>query len=345
MDTIKTFDALKVARDGYKTKYDKLDKKHTAMIAEIKNNYRGKLLQEQLAAEKKQHEDDLEKARQEARTFAIDALEQLRTDEITRASRLPDARIQLLQSLIDVPMTGSELNALKSRFGTDYWTEKMFSYMAERNGIQQEIKPTLDDKLSILQDAEKAINDYIDDYTGADSTYTTLAAISDGQIMSWEKAYTSNYDGIKMSPRQRAEHIAALVLSEPNVTSAGLRLKNMISDMDDWTKTQFLEIFEEKGGNTDILAWAGLSQAMTNFEANEWEPLTKAREIVENAKKYDDKTTAAAYLDTVPEDCRSFVSNLLSEAIATTDNTTLAAACELSDVPEFQKLAEPQKLA
>lgn len=342
---IKAFDTIKVCRDTYKLKYEELTEQHNSMLHEIKDNYKGKMLQAQTTAENQRHADALEQARSEARTFVTDEIEQLRSDEIARASRLPDARIQILKVLMDVPMTTSELGALRSKFGNDYWTEKMFSHMAAKNGIQQEIKPELDDKLGILASAEQAINDYIDNYSGADSTYTTLTAISDGQIIDWEQEYTSGYNNVEMTSRQRAERVATLVLSESDVVSSGFRLKNMISDMDDWTKTQFLEIFEEKGGNSDILAWAGLSQDMKNYKADVAEPLKKAREIAAKACKCDDKTDAAACLDTVPADCRSLAAAILAEAIQTTDNFMLAEGCRLSEIPEFQQIAEPQRIA
>ena len=303
------------------------------------------MLQAQTTAENQRHADALEQARSEARTFVTDEIEQLRSDEIARASRLPDARIQILQALIDVPMSEAELAALKSKFGSDYWTEKMFSHIAEKNGIQQEIKPALDDKLKVLSNAEQAIDNYIYRYNGADTDYKTLVSISDSQIVDWERAYTSNYNGIKMTSRQRAEHIATLVLSEPNIASAGLRLKNMISNEDDWTKTQFLEIFADKGGNTDIISWAGLSQEMKNYKADVEEPLKKARKIAEEAERYDDRTDVAAYLDIVPEDCRSLVAKMIGDAIQTTDNSILAEGCRLSEIPEFQQIAEPQRIA
>lgn len=344
MNKIETFDALRVARDGYKTKFDELSKKHTAMIAEIKSNYRGKLLQEQLAAETKRYNDDLEKARREARTFAHDAAEQLRTDEITKASRLPDARIQILRALVDIPMTRSELDALKSKFSNDFWTTKMFSYMAAKNGIEEKIEPTLDDKLKILDEAETAISSYVTNYNGTDTSYTTLSSVSDQRLDGWERSYTNNYDGITLTAQQKAERVADMVLGESDVAAAGIRLKNLMTNMTDWEQTLFFEAFSNKGGNSDIIAWCGATADYKDFLSSTSGPLKQAREIAKKANEFDDKTTTAAYLDTVSADYRSLVSKILAETIQTTDNSTLAAGCGLSEVPEFQQLAEPQRI-
>lgn len=345
MNKIETFDALRVARDGYKTKFDELSKKHTAMIAEIKSNYRGKLLQEQLAAETKRYNDDLEKARREARTFAHDAAEQLRTDEITKASRLPDARIQILRSLADIPMTRHELDALRSKFNNDFWTSKMFSYMAAKNGIEEKIEPTLDDKLKILDEAETAISSYFTNYNGTDTSYTTLSSVSDQRLDGWERSYTNNYDGITLTAQQKAERVADMVLGESDVSAAGIRLKNLMTNMTDWEQTLFFEAFSNKGGNSDIIAWCGATADYKDFLSSTAGSLKQARQFVNTVTEYTDKTDAAAFLDNTPADNRSFVANVLTEIVQTTRNPVLLEACQLSSVPEFQQLAEPQRIA
>lgn len=341
---IAIFDTVKVCRDTYKSKYDDFTKKHSFQLKEIKENYAGKLLQEQITAENKRYAEELEKARDEARDFAYEQIDTLREEEIRRAGKLPDQRIHLLRSLMDVPMTRAELAALKDNLGKDYWTEKAVSYLAAKNGIEEEIRPSLDDKLNVLDSLKQSLNGYLNNYAGKNSTYKTLESISDSRIMEWEKMYTSNYDNVRMSSRQIADRAATLVLSEPNTATAGLRLKNMISGMDEWTRTQFFEIFAERGGNTAILSWAGLNNDMKDYLHNTNKPLKKARKIAAEATQYEDKTDIGAFLDNVPEENRKLTSKVLEEIINTTENATLAEGCRLSSVPEFQKLAEPKKL-
>lgn len=341
---IAIFDTAKVCRDTYKGKFDNLAKKHGFRLKEIKENYMNRLLQEQITAENKRYAEELEKARDEARSFAFEQIDTLRAEEIMKASKLPDQRIHILRSLMNLPMTRAELAALKENLGKDYWTEKAISYLAEKNGIEEEVRPSLDDKLNVLDRLKQALNGYLNGYAGTDTTYTVLRDVSDSQIMEWEKMYTSNYDNVRMSSRQIADRMVTLTLSEPNTATAGLRLKNMVAGMDEWTRTQFFEIFAERGGNTAILSWAGLNNDMKDYLHNTSEPLKKARRIAAEATQYEDKTDTAAFLDNVPEENRKLVSKVLEEIISTTENATLAEGCRLSDVPEFQKLAEPKKL-
>lgn len=343
---VNLFDSVRVFRDGYSQKFNEIRKKYTDKVKQIESNYKGGLLAEEMNKAKEKYQNELEDARSEAANFISQEIETVRREEIKKVSTFPDSRIRVLSEIKDIPMTSAELNILKSNVGSDYWTRRLLVHIADQNGITDiEFEGSIDDRLEILRQVEESAISYIENYSGRDTTYTTLQSLSDGRLLELEKNYTNNFKGLTFTPQQMAQRVAAMVSSESSAVAAGLRLKNILKTSDDWTKTLIFEALEEYNQRENVVLWANAQKSAQAYNKNGKNWLKKSRSIMKNLSTLESETDIGAALDQVSDNTglRRTLSNLLKDEI-NSGNTLIAQGCALSEIPEFQQLVEPQKI-
>lgn len=340
------FDSVRIFRDGYSQKFNSIKKKYNDRVKQIENNYKGGLLAEEMAKARGKYESELEAARKEAADFVGQEIEKIRSEEIKKVSALPDSRIHILNELKDVPMTSAELGILKTNVGSDYWTQRMLAYIADRNAITDvEIEGSIDDRLDILSQIEESTTSFLANYNGSDTAYTVLQSLSDRQLFDMERSYTNDFEGIALNPQQMAQRVATMVSSEPNAIAAGLRLKNVLKTTDDWTKTLIFEALEKHNQREDVILWANAQKTAQAYNDTGKNWLRKSRSIMRTLSEFESETDIGAALDQVSDSkgLRRTLANLLKDEIES-GNITLAKGCGLSEIPEFQQLVEPQKI-
>lgn len=342
-DITRLFDSIRVCRDTFRQQYEVASVLHKKKVKDLQENYRKKLLTDELQKEKTRYQNELERSRKEAADFIFPQIEKIKKEAVQKVEALPDSRFQILLRMSELPVTREELAILKEKYqdGTagEYWNLRVLQEMSEKNGISGiEFPPSIDSQIQILSNLKKNLQEYFDGYCGSDTPYMVRNNISDHTLLKMEKIYTDDFRKIELTPEQTAQRLASMITAEPDAFRAGIKLRNSLERLDEWTKTLFFDFFEKNGGRKDILYFANCEESEKDFIKHKKYELQKSREFLADVSKMETSESAAAFLDSLPDGtARKYFTNFLRESIK--ENEILRDACKKSEIPEFEKLA------
>lgn len=299
-------DDLTVLRDSFRSKYDARKKELDKEIQQLKNDFRqGKRLDEEIQFAKEKFAKDIDLIRKEANDFIKPNIESMKTYEMARVRHIDVSVMEKLQSLSNIPISGSELSILKERFApnNEFWPSKMISYIAEKNCLNPEDfiqTASLDTKISILKDLEKQTEQLIDGYNG-ELTYSNLVLLADSVLMKAENTYLNGFENANLKNAQLARRVIAMIRHK-NPTEQGIALMNAVSNADPQFKTElFYEMKKQNTVPAEVRRIARIEneyQAFINGELSAYEQAKKAiKKVVEAENIEDVKSVAETMID------------------------------------------------
>lgn len=338
---IQLFDSVKITRQAYADKYNQLTAEFNNSITRAKKDYKGLRLQEELNKLKVEYAESLEKERERAKEFVSQHIDEAKETEGAKVRVIPEAELNRLKALNDMPLSTAEISALIDQYGNkSYWSDKFLSLLAEKNGVDALFPADYQTKTDVIDELEGAIMSFIDNYCGdGDTKYTVLLAASDARIFELEKEYTSNHAYSKLSRTQIAERVRATILSQKDDVSRGMVLRNALRNADEKLKVSLLYRLSEEGISDDVVAIAGYKNEFKIFKENEVPNIRAAEKLYKEICEMESEADVGARL-TIAEENKEITEQFIDVITdAVKENQILAKACADSKNPRIAEVA------
>lgn len=344
MSNTNVFEGAKVTRDKFSSDWRKVTDDYQKEVAAIKRDYKATRLRDELIRAKKQYEERLERKKQEAISFVTQMIEGERETQSVKIRVIPEAKLAKLKSLEDIPLSAAELHELVEQFSGDYWAERFLGNLMERNGVTLPMSPDYGTRMSILQDLEDGIVNYINQYSGSDTHYTVIADVADLKIYDFERKYTDNYATLNLDRGQIAERALSAIRTKGDVFSRALMLRNVLGNSDKKLKQEIMYQLSQNDDliSSDLLILSGLRNRYREFMENEAQSIQSARSLYEELQQLEDEMSVSERLIAAKnqgEITPQFV-EIMEEVVE--KNEILAKGCGLCESPELIRLVSPQ---
>lgn len=285
----KLIDALRIARDDFKSKALIVFKEREERLDTINRDYRQGSPTQQLELNKMEEKYDkqMEKIRGEATEFVNSYFTDAREYETKRVKKFDVVTLNSIKAISDLPISYSELVILNDYYGKDrnYWVEKMLVEIAEKNGVPADklgLEASLETKLDIISQLEQQFIELINNFDGK-ATYKNGAYLHDAILTKAEQQYRN---GLKSdNSEQLAHQLFGLVTSKGTVNEQGVAINNIIRNADEMTKLEFMYLVSNSSISDEAVMCSGYYSLFEEFKsktANEYE---KAKEVMKSIKQ------------------------------------------------------------
>lgn len=339
------FDSIRVVRQAYADRYNQITAEFNNSTSKAKRDFKGLRLQEELNKIKAEYAKNLEEEREKAKDFVSQHVEAVKESEGAKVRAIPEAELNRLKALNDLPLSTAEITALIDQYGNkSYWADKFLSLLAEKNGVDALFPADYQTKVDVISAIESAIMGFIDHYCGdGDTKYTVLLAASDARIFELEQEFTSNHAYSKLSRNQITERVIATMYSQKDTASRGMVLRNALKNADEKLKSAILYKLSQEDISTDILAVANCKDEYKIFRETEVPSIRAAEKLYKEICAMDSETDIGARLIIAEENkeiTKQFV-DVIAEAVK--ENQILAKACADSKSLQIAELVAPGK--
>ena len=230
------FDLARVLRDGYRQRYDAAVRERDNKIQYARDNYMVKspLLKEALKEARMEFDRKIETLKTETRQALTDEVDKLRASEEAKLLMSPTS-IENFAHLNDIPLTATELRIICERHGGEnYYVDRFFRTVAEKNGIDVSGFPLMtdiDSKLDALQNLSDGLDDLLIKYD-ENKTLAGFNALSDRLIAQAESKYIGT-ERTALTVAQKVTRAFQAIQAQPDQISKALCISNQLRNCTD----------------------------------------------------------------------------------------------------------------
>ena len=230
------FDLCRVLRDDYRRKYDSAVRERDDAIRFAKSNYvrQSPMLKQSLETARTEFDRKIETLKTETRQAFVEEVDKLRASEEAKLLMSPTS-IENFAHLNDIPLTATELRIICERHGGEnYYTDRFFRTVAERNGIDVSEFPLMtdiDSKLDALQNLSDGLDDLLIKYD-ENKTLAGFNALSDRSISQAESKYIGT-ERTALTVAQKVTRAFQAIQAQPDQISKALCISNQLRNCTD----------------------------------------------------------------------------------------------------------------
>ena len=230
------FDLCRVLRDSYRQKYDDAVKARDDAVKFAKTNYvrQSPMLKQSLETARIEFANTIDKLKDDTRTALACELEKLKMAETAKVLQSPTS-IENFAHLNDIPLTATELRIICERHGGEnYYTDRFFRTVAEKNGIDVSEFPLMtdiDSKLDALQNLSDGLDDLLIKYD-ENKTLAGFNALSDRSISQAESKYIGT-ERTALTVAQKVTRAFQAIQAQPDQISKALCISNQLRNCTD----------------------------------------------------------------------------------------------------------------
>lgn len=232
----KIFDLVDVFRDTYMQKYDALLNEKNEKIAYAKKNFiKGSDgYKNALDMANSEFDVNVEVLQKECLAEIKPEIESKKMEIRAEVSTVDTNTMQQLNAIAQLPISNTEMQLVCDRYqGKNYWIDRKLSQIADNNGCRIALEPSLDVKMSVLDDLERRIDSFIADYEGRESqTLINFDMLSSNKLLHLEKMYTNDYLNSRLSARERAKRIISNAKTKGNILDISVTLNQAYKNAD-----------------------------------------------------------------------------------------------------------------
>lgn len=230
------FDLCRVLRDGYKQRFDDAVKTRDDAVKFAKTNYvrQSPMLKQSLESARIEFKNTIDALKAETRQAFTDEVDKLRASEEAKLLMSP-AGIENFAHLNDIPLTATELRIICERHGGEnYYTDRFFRTVGEKNGIDVSGFPLMtdiDSKLDALESLSAGLEDLLSNYD-ENKSVKALTALSDRKLMRIENKYMGSEKTI-LTVKQRTDRAYQHIAAQPTALDKSIAIGNALRNCKD----------------------------------------------------------------------------------------------------------------
>lgn len=230
------FDLCRVLRDGYRQKFDDAVRARDDALKYARSNYQATspLLKDALESARTEFNNRIETLKRETRQAFVEEVDKLRASEEAKLLMSPTS-IENFAHLNDIPLTATELRIICERHGGEnYYTDRFFRMIAEKNGIDVSGFPLMtdiDSKLDALQNLSDGLDDLLIKYD-ENKTLAGFNALSDRSISQAESKYIGT-ERTALTVAQKVTRAFQAIQAQPDQISKALCISNQLRNCTD----------------------------------------------------------------------------------------------------------------
>ena len=251
-----------VARDYFTSSYERILEEHEENEKQITLNYIGAKKAEMRQVEQDSFDQKLQSLRSEF-TDAINKstgeVERELNKEISSPFTLP-MFTNLLTS--GMPVTESELKVMYAENGGSYWLDKLFSTIADKNGIQGiEFPASADVVYAVLDSIRSEADDLSKNWKGEKETgVMERMLLHDTRLNKWTETATKGIQ-VTFTPEQKAQRYVSTMQQATAPFEKLVAFHNVMRNLDGDEDTKQLVLYQvahdDKLYNTSLIPYIG----------------------------------------------------------------------------------------
>lgn len=262
---------------------------------------------------------------------AMQFITEIREDEIYKAERLDLATLEKVSALKDIPLTKSEILAIKNKLGVkDYYSNRMLGIIAEKNGIplyEVQIEADLEKKLGILSALESQVDLLVRNWNPEEKVdkephIMAIAALGDNTVDNLVRQYTNDVSGI--SEKSAVEASYRRILAAETQGEKAILISNALRNAKGETKNRLLYRIATDNGNISeyALALSGNADVIAEWRNGKAESYASAVKLVEDIAPIRDLSVVMQRIEEHSDN--PFLDGMLKEAAK--DSETIRTA-------------------
>ena len=277
------FDLCRVLRDNYRRRYDDAVQERDNSIQYAHDNYMVKspLLKEALKEARMEFDSKIETLKAETRQAFATEVDKLRASEEAKLLVSP-ASIENFAHLNDIPLTATELRIICERHGGEnYYTDRFFRRVAEKNGIDVSEFPLMtdiDSKLDALQNLSDGLDDLLIKYD-ENKTLAGFNALSDRKIAKAESKYIGTERTV-LTVAQKATRAFQAIQAQPDQISKALCISNQLRNCTDKASRDALLVKLAENPVGDLAEHLSAPSAIQAFRGNKGKEYHQAEDAL-----------------------------------------------------------------
>lgn len=259
------------------------------------------------------YEKSLADARHNATKNVIPVISEFRDELLSDAKRVDENKINKITSLMNIPMSMTEIQALADKYDVshDYWSGRIFSMIAESNGIPASaigVSPTLDTKLSVVAQLERQFEQIVEHF-GADDRDTKMKTsylYLNDSVLSNAK---SIFNGTDNSESDVITRSLMLIHAQQNDIQKGVAIQNALKNLKGMERNEMLcQLKMDKGITDYALQFANVNDEVVNFDA---EAFIHSQKQIDKIQAMNDEDAIKEIIATMQENENPFFDEML----------------------------------
>lgn len=284
----KLLDALRIARDDFKSKSQQIISEKKSKLETIDSDFiKGSPSQlKEVSKVEELYNKKMDVLRTEAAEYIDEYFAEVRSYETARVHKFDTATLKAIRNIADIPMSYSELQILNEFYGknNNYWVEKMLVEIAEKNGISAEklgLEASFEEKMNVLNQLENQFLDMINNYDG-EPTVKNGMYLHDSVLAKADKQYRNGFENL--SGMQMAQRAFGLLSVKGTLTEQAMAIQNFMRNADELTKAEFIYLISNSGIIEDAIKHSGCLEEFQKFKKNNMTEYSRAKDVFKAVK-------------------------------------------------------------